>query len=122
MKRYENVNLLPLKVKTYLLVSSSLFPCRKLSLPFYLSIYPSQCIKNAILDTLFMGRTLNGNSGIVEIDLYTIAANIYIERGAHIAEGLILYGLLSLPLMAQYEQSVQTRWIHASSCVYVTNE
>lgn len=68
-----------------------------------------------------MGRTLNGNSDIVEIDLYTIAANIYIERGAHIAEGLILYGLLSLPLMVQYEQSVQTRWIHASSCVYVAN-
>lgn len=44
-----------------------------------------------------MGHTLNGNSGIVEIDLYTIAANIYIERGAHIAEGLILYGPLPPP-------------------------
>lgn len=48
-----------------------------------------------------MGHTLNGNSGIVEIDLYTIAANIYIERGAHIAEGLILYGPFPHRLMAQ---------------------
>lgn len=37
----------------------------------------------------------------MEIDLYTIAANIYIERGAHIAEGLILYGPFPHPLMAQ---------------------
>lgn len=66
-----------------------------------------------------MGHTLNGNSGIVEIDLYTIAANIYIERGAHIAEGLILYGPTS-PLTAQmYNLHVQTNILEGAHTCYI---
>lgn len=64
-----------------------------------------------------MGHTLNGNSGIVEIDLYTIAANIYIEHGAHIAEGLILYGPTS-PLTAQmYEPPCTNKHIRGGTYV-----
>lgn len=70
-----------------------------------------------------MGHTLNGNSGIVEIDLYTIAANIYIERGAHIAEGLILYGPLPPPPYGPNERTsmykhvghIRATYIHVTS-------
>lgn len=37
----------------------------------------------------------------MEIDLYTIAANIYIHRDAHIVEGLILYGPSLTPVGAK---------------------
>lgn len=68
-----------------------------------------------------MGHTLNGNSGIVEIDLYTIAANIYIERGAHIAEGLILYGPFPHPLWPKRTNlHVQTCWAH-TCYIYTRN-
>lgn len=59
---------------------------RKVSQPF---------IKNVILDTLFIAiysRVVIAVSAW--IDLYTIAANIYIRRNirAYTAKGLILYG------------------------------